>query len=134
MWVISKKISDSLKIARNIAKKINPGDTLIFIGELGSGKTTIIQEICKYFGVKDRVNSPTFNYYKIYKTKYNFQIIHIDAYRLNPENQILLDDFINDKNIKLIEWPEKINIPCKCKTIFLIYSNHINERRIQYDF
>jgi len=82
--------------------------TLItFSGDLGAGKTTLIQEIAKQLGVTETLQSPTYVIYKRYGN-----VIHGDMYRLESEDEILKlgwNELLADpKNILLIEWPEKI--------------------------
>jgi tRNA threonylcarbamoyladenosine biosynthesis protein TsaE len=84
-----------------------------FHGEMGAGKTTIIEALCKSKGVKDVMGSPTFsiiNEYAYYE-KDNEQIIyHIDLYRLKDEQEIIqagVEDCIYSGAICFVEWPEK---------------------------
>lgn len=97
-------------------------------GNLGSGKTTFTQEVAKYFEVKEIVTSPTFVIQKKYKINNDKDLnlnnlIHIDAYRLDKDEEILMLDWqenLSDpKNLILIEWPEKIkkHLPAATKKI-----------------
>lgn len=89
--------------------------TLItFSGDLGAGKTTLIQHIAKELGVTESLQSPTFVIYKRYSIpNSNFNaLIHGDMYRLESAEEVeklgwteLLAD---PKNIVCVEWPEKI--------------------------
>ena len=80
------------------------------IGDLGSGKTTLVQGLLKELGVKPPVTSPTFTLRKIYSTANLFKIQHIDLYRIaksskNPE----IEEWLEDKDyLTLVEWPENI--------------------------
>lgn len=99
-------------------------------GELGSGKTTFMKGVAKAFGVTETVTSPTFVIEKIYPIqtdgctrptlneasklkKHPFErLIHIDAYRLEEERELLSlgwEEIKRDpKNIIFIEWPERV--------------------------
>jgi len=87
-------IEDLHKIAEDIlnkAKSIEGNNSVTVIaleGELGTGKTTLTQELARILGVKENIISPTFVIMKKYKVKDEiFQyLIHIDAYRLEKEN------------------------------------------------
>jgi tRNA threonylcarbamoyladenosine biosynthesis protein TsaE len=83
-------------------------------GELGSGKTTLTQEIAKILKVKESVISPTFVIIKKYKVEDKFfrHLIHIDAYRLNNSEELRKlgwqEIFENKTNLIIIEWPEQV--------------------------
>jgi len=82
---------------------------LSFTGGLGSGKTTLIQGICKGLGVKGYVTSPTFALVNIYRGR--FPIYHLDLFRLRgmPDLKgINYEDYLYGQGIALIEWGEKI--------------------------
>lgn len=88
----------------------------LFKGEIGAGKTTFIQEICKYLGVKDKVTSPTFsliNEYKfLNKNGTSGLIYHIDLYRLDNLDEAInigIEDYLYDDHYCFIEWPQLIN-------------------------
>lgn len=84
-----------------------------FHGEMGAGKTTIIEVLCKAKGVKDVMGSPTFSIINeyAYGEKDNERIIyHIDLYRLKDEQEIIqagVEDCMYSNAICFVEWPEK---------------------------
>lgn len=86
-----------------------------FSGDMGAGKTTFINALCKSLGVKDVVNSPTFaiinEYQLITKEQKERKIYHMDWYRLSDEEEAInagVEDCLLQKdNLSLIEWPEK---------------------------
>ena len=85
--------------------------TLLFYGEMGVGKTTLIKEICKQLGVLDNISSPTFSLVNEYQTKNNESIFHFDFYRIEEEEEALdmgIDDYFYNNNWCLIEWPENV--------------------------
>lgn len=84
---------------------------LLFYGEMGVGKTTLIKEICKQLGVLDNISSPTFSLVNEYKTDKNKTVFHFDFYRINDENEALdigIEDYFYDNHWCLIEWPQNI--------------------------
>ncbi|NCT09313.1 MAG: tRNA (adenosine(37)-N6)-threonylcarbamoyltransferase complex ATPase subunit type 1 TsaE [Flavobacteriia bacterium] len=85
--------------------------TLLFYGEMGVGKTTLIKEICKQLGVLDNISSPTFSLVNEYKTKKNKTVFHFDFYRIKNENEALdigIEDYFYDNHWCFIEWPQNI--------------------------
>lgn len=92
-----------------IAQK--PKKIILFNGEMGVGKTTLIKQLCKSLGVQDATSSPTFSLVNEYYTSGNQIIYHFDFYRLNKETEALdmgVDDYLYSGNWCFIEWSEKI--------------------------
>jgi tRNA threonylcarbamoyl adenosine modification protein YjeE len=87
-------------------------------GHLGAGKTAFVKCVAQELGIKEVVTSPTFVIMKLYKvgTKSDFvqQLVHIDAYRLEKQTDLLALEFehvVSDpKNLVLIEWPENVGL------------------------
>lgn len=78
-------------------------------GELGAGKTTIVQAICRGYGVREEVTSPTFALVHRYAAP-RAPVYHLDLYRLEgPEELINIgwDEIVSDEALVLIEWPER---------------------------
>ena len=85
--------------------------TLLFYGEMGVGKTTLIKEICTVLGVVDRVSSPTFSLVNEYHTPKNEPIFHFDFYRITEEVEALdmgIENYLDKNHWCLIEWPQNI--------------------------
>ncbi len=86
--------------------------TIVFQGDLGAGKTTLIKAIVKELGYEDYVSSPTFSLLNEYQTKGGESIYHMDLYRLKSENEAYdlgLEEILENESWKFIEWPDKIN-------------------------
>jgi len=83
---------------------------LLFYGDMGAGKTTLIKELAKRLGVRDNVSSPTFALVNHYDGK-DGAIYHFDFYRINNENEALdigFEDYLGSGAWNFIEWPEKV--------------------------
>lgn len=77
-------------------------------GDLGSGKTTLIQKFCERLGVKDNVSSPTFSIVNEYMLN-DQSIYHFDLYRINDLDELLkigAEDYFLSKDLCFVEWPE----------------------------
>lgn len=87
------------------------GNTVIaFSGELGAGKTTFIQAICRNLGVEVEVNSPTFSLVNEYFTPEGNSIFHFDLYRIETPEELFdmgYEEYFYSGSLCLIEWPEK---------------------------
>jgi tRNA threonylcarbamoyladenosine biosynthesis protein TsaE len=85
--------------------------TLLFYGQMGVGKTTLIKEICKQLGVLDTISSPTFSLVNEYETSKNEKVFHFDFYRITQEEEALdigIEEYFDNNDWCLIEWPENI--------------------------
>ncbi|MBR9921183.1 MAG: tRNA (adenosine(37)-N6)-threonylcarbamoyltransferase complex ATPase subunit type 1 TsaE [Bacteroidetes bacterium] len=101
------------KLVPEILQESSESGIVLFQGEIGAGKTTLIQRICALLGVKDPVTSPTFSLVNEYSyPKGNGKIgriYHLDLYRLESPEEALnigLEDYLYDGDYCFIEWPE----------------------------
>lgn len=108
---LSSSSEETISLGRDIGQYLTVPSVICLFGDLGAGKTTLVQGICE--GATDdssiTVQSPTFNYLNIYeglKTVY-----HFDLYRLQSIEQFLsmgFDEYFDADGICCIEWSEKI--------------------------
>lgn len=93
------------------AKRLSPGVVVCLYGDLGAGKTTLVQGIARGLGIKKRLISPTFILVRRYKLSIGY-LYHIDLYRLQNVDEVKaigIEELLADPtNILLIEWPERI--------------------------
>jgi tRNA threonylcarbamoyladenosine biosynthesis protein TsaE len=85
--------------------------TLLFYGEMGVGKTTLIKEICKQLDVIDKISSPTFSLVNEYQTSKAVAIFHFDFYRITKEAEafdIGIEEYLYNNDWCLIEWPQNV--------------------------
>ncbi|WP_421750487.1 tRNA (adenosine(37)-N6)-threonylcarbamoyltransferase complex ATPase subunit type 1 TsaE [Croceimicrobium sp.] len=105
------KQADLPEVARTILKNLEE-PLVLFKGDLGAGKTTLIKELCKQLGVLDEVNSPTFSLVNEYQGAKGEQIFHFDWYRLEDESEAWdmgWEDYLERGDYLFMEWPEKIS-------------------------
>ena len=108
------KITFSLEEIDEVASQIleaNPNKVILFHGEIGVGKTTLIKALAKALGVKDATSSPTFSLVNEYQASENKLVYHFDVYRLKNENEAYdmgTEDYLYSGNWCFIEWAEKI--------------------------
>lgn len=105
----------TLKSIKKVAAKLlslSDGITVwCFEGDMGAGKTTLIQEICKVLGVNERVSSPTFSLVNEYKGLGGMPVYHFDLHRLSnleEAREIGFSDYIYSGRFCLIEWPQVV--------------------------
>lgn len=107
--IITYSSKQTQKFGQLLAKNLRQGDIVCLVGDLGAGKTCLVQGIAVGLAVKDRVNSPTFKLINEYKGK--FPIYHFDLYRLDNFLEIKglgYEEFLFGQGVTLIEWAEKI--------------------------
>lgn len=78
-------------------------------GELGTGKTTLVQAICRGLGARVLATSPTYALVHQYEAR-GRPIYHVDCYRLKSPDEaqdLGFDDMVFEGAIVLIEWPER---------------------------
>ncbi len=84
--------------------------TLLFYGDMGVGKTTLIKELARRIGVQDPITSPTFSLVNEYLLE-NDKLFHFDFYRIKDEEEAMdigIEDYFDSTHWKFIEWPDKI--------------------------
>ncbi len=111
-----------------------------FEGEMGVGKTTIIQKILQMHGVKQLQGSPTYSIINEYQSNDGFDLYHLDCYRIKNDLEAFelgLEELLNKKNPIFIEWPEKISTFLPSDTIWLrlnVSENHIRTIEIADEY
>ena len=88
-----------------------PSKTVLFYGDMGVGKTTLIKELAKQLGSQDPVSSPTFSLVNEYALPED-KLYHFDFYRLEDESEAYdmgVEEYLDSDHWKFIEWPDRIS-------------------------
>ena len=110
MTFITHSAAETKKLGKVLAGILEPGDVVALQGELGAGKTTLVQGIAQGLGVRSEnpAASPTF--VLIHEYRGRFKIYHLDWYRLKKvggtDAQMAEECFRGDA-VTLVEWPER---------------------------
>lgn len=110
---LTNNSQETFELGRELARALNPGNTILLFGDLGAGKTTFTQGIAKGLGVSDRILSPTFVLIRTHAIKGKIsKLNHIDLYRIEKPAEVQslgLGEIIEEKDsISVIEWAERL--------------------------
>ena len=99
------------EVAKAILKAYPQERVFGFYGEMGTGKTTLIKEICRELGVQDITSSPTFAIVNEYWTEQGLPLYHFDFYRIDEPadaTRIGFEEYLYSGHYCFIEWTEKV--------------------------
>ena len=107
---IHYKIKDLSRTARAILNQVK-SKNILFYGQMGSGKTTLISALVKELGGTNKTSSPTFSIVNKYEVTNDF-VYHFDFYRINDQYEALdmgIEEYFRSEYWNFIEWPDKIS-------------------------
>jgi tRNA threonylcarbamoyladenosine biosynthesis protein TsaE len=101
----TRSAGETRALGRALASVLEPGDVVLLEGELGTGKTTLVQGIAAGLGVGDAVTSPTFAIVQEYEGRVG--LAHVDVYRLDHVQEVHdlgLEEAIDAGRVVVVEW------------------------------
>jgi len=96
-------------VGEAFAELLRPRDAVILTGELGAGKTTLVQGIARGLDVTDHVASPTFTLVREYAGR--LDVAHVDVYRLERVQDVVdlgLDELGGPDRVLIVEWGDAV--------------------------
>lgn len=107
----SRSAEQTRRLGMRLGNLLQKGDLICLMGDLGSGKTTLVQGIAQGWGSLDPVSSPTFVIVNVYRRPDGQNLNHLDAYRLqNADEAMEMDiDLLIEQGALVVEWPERID-------------------------
>lgn len=120
-------LSNLQTIASELAAICQRRKKVAFLGNMGVGKTTLIQALCQALGSSEHATSPTFaiiNQYEIDKidNQIGRKIWHIDLYRVTSSEEVLdvgIEEYLDNHDYCFIEWPQVIQHLLPPETIWV---------------
>ncbi len=109
MEFVSKSEQETRDLAHQIAEKLDPGDVILFSGEMGAGKTAFTKGLAEFFGTDEEVSSPTFALVHEYPGR--VPIFHFDLYRISGFDDLYavgFFDYLDRGGILVVEWSENV--------------------------
>jgi tRNA threonylcarbamoyladenosine biosynthesis protein TsaE len=123
----SKSPEQTRRIGMRLGALLQPGDLICLQGDLGAGKTTLVQGVAQGWGALDEVSSPTFVLVNTYRRANTGQMFHFDAYRIESlaeAEELDLDSLLAQGSL-FVEWPERVEaiLPRERLWAFLEYES-----------
>jgi tRNA threonylcarbamoyladenosine biosynthesis protein TsaE len=96
-------------VGEALAALLRPRDAVILTGELGAGKTTLVQGVARGLDIPGRVTSPTFTLVREYRGR--LDVAHVDVYRLERIQDVVdlgLEELGDGEAVLLVEWGDAV--------------------------
>jgi tRNA threonylcarbamoyladenosine biosynthesis protein TsaE len=106
--IVTHSESETRELGRMLATILRPGDVLLLVGGLGTGKTCLAKGLASGLGVKERVLSPTFTLLREYMGR--LPLYHLDAYRLEGPwdlYDIGVEEYLDGDGVLMVEWGDR---------------------------
>jgi tRNA threonylcarbamoyladenosine biosynthesis protein TsaE len=106
----SRSAEQTRRVGMRIGAMLRQGDLVCLQGDLGAGKTTLVQGLAQGWGSTDAVSSPTFVLVNVYRKPEGALLFHLDTYRIDstPEAEELDLDTMLAQGPLVIEWAERV--------------------------
>ncbi|MFB3738638.1 MAG: tRNA (adenosine(37)-N6)-threonylcarbamoyltransferase complex ATPase subunit type 1 TsaE [Candidatus Velamenicoccus archaeovorus] len=126
---------DTRAIGLALAPLLRPGDAVALTGELGAGKTTLVQGAARGMGFEGRVVSPTFTLVREYQGR-DLRLFHVDVFRLERVQDVLdlgLDEMLAEGGVLFVEWGDAVEglLPEAHLLVSLTLAGEGDERRVE---
>jgi tRNA threonylcarbamoyladenosine biosynthesis protein TsaE len=123
--IFSRSPEQTRRVGMRLGGLLQTGDVVCLQGELGAGKTTLVQGLGQGWGSLDAVSSPTFMLVNIYRRLDGRRLFHLDTYRIEsiPEGEELDLEDMQIQGPLVVEWPERLKaiLPADCLWVQLTY-------------
>jgi tRNA threonylcarbamoyladenosine biosynthesis protein TsaE len=123
MEIFSRSSEQTRRIGMRLGPLIQPGNVICLAGDLGSGKTTMVQGLAAGWGSLDTVSSPSFVLVNMYRRADAQTFYHLDAYRLNdPQEAVELDiDEMLYRGSLVVEWADRIEAALPSERLWISF-------------
>ena len=107
---LSRSPEQTRRVGIRLGSLLHVGDLICLQGELGAGKTTLVQGVAQGWGSTDAVSSPTFVLVNVYRKPEGTRLFHLDCYRIDSAAEAEELDFetMLAQGPLVIEWPDRI--------------------------
>lgn len=127
-------VDETRALGAALAALARPGDVVVLAGDLGAGKTALVQGFGRALGVEARITSPTFTLAHVYEGRH--VVHHLDVYRLEEIGEALdlgIPELLDDGGVVLIEWGDAITpvLPHDLLEVRITFGEGDDERRLE---
>lgn len=101
--------AETRALGEMLARKLRPGDVLLFWGDLGAGKSEMTRGIARGLGVTETVTSPSFTILNVYESG-RVPLYHFDWYRLQSAEELWemgMEEYLGGDGVAVVEWPSQ---------------------------
>jgi tRNA threonylcarbamoyladenosine biosynthesis protein TsaE len=130
--ILTYTLSDLNFAAKKLIVEYSSNRIFCFEGQLGAGKTTLIESMCRYLGSTDSLSSPTFSFINEYDSPMG-ALYHMDWYRLKNVDeaiQIGIEDYLFSGNYCFIEWYQNAESLIPRPYVLIQLSNEEETKRV----
>jgi tRNA threonylcarbamoyladenosine biosynthesis protein TsaE len=102
-------VDETRRIGAALGALLRPGDVVLLTGELGAGKTALVQGAAAALGVREPVTSPTFVLVRDYEGR--VPVHHVDVYRLDHLQEVIdlgFEEMVDSGAVTFVEWGDDV--------------------------
>lgn len=121
--LVSTSPEETQALGVQLGQLVLPGDVIALQGDLGAGKTNLVQGLARGLGVTEDVNSPTF----ILANEYpggRLPLYHIDCYRVQDAAEAFgfgLEDYLDGQGVTIIEWADRVRAALPSDSLWIVF-------------
>lgn len=121
-----------VELGKTIGELVHPGSIIALVGDLGVGKTTLVQGMAQGLNISENITSPTFTLIKEYSGR--LDLYHADVYRLEDPEEILdlgLEELLCGDGVVVLEWADRIMHLLPEEYLEISIAMHVNIRLVE---
>lgn len=110
MEIISHSAAETERIGAALARQLQAGDVIAYLGDLGAGKTAFTRGLARGLGITEPVTSPTYTIVNEY-LQGRLPLFHFDMYRLSDAEELFdlgWEDYLSRGGVCAVEWSENV--------------------------
>lgn len=107
--MITHSPEETRAFGERLALRLQAGDVLLLLGDLGAGKSELTRGLARGLGVKTTVTSPSFTILNVYDEG-RLPLYHFDWYRLNSAEELYemgMEEYLGGDGVAVVEWPNQ---------------------------